>query len=138
MIRRLNQWANAHTNLGIDAWRFLFAGLLFYKGLFLGFNETESLKILESMPGLGGNLFLIHYITMAHLCGALFIAMGLLTRLSAIAQLPILIGALLVNFTGVMIPLSFAEALFAVVSCVFFLFYGSGKHSVDYNLKLHT
>jgi putative oxidoreductase len=52
------------------------------------------------------------------------------------AQLPILLGAFLVNFIGEMnvgnMILSFL--LFAI--CVFFLFYGSGKHSADYYFKM--
>ncbi len=136
-ILKLNKWANAHTNIGIDVLRFLFGAFLFYKGMSLFGNSEESFKILKSMPGLGGNLFLIHYIAMAHICGAVFICMGLLTRLSAAVQLPILIGAVVVNFIGEFHAVNLLQASACLLACLFFVFYGSGRHSVDHSLKLH-
>ncbi|MDP2386636.1 MAG: DoxX family protein [Bacteroidota bacterium] len=136
-ILKLNKWANAHTNIGIDALRVLLGAFLFYKGMFLLGNTEESMKILKSMPGLGGNLFLIHYIAMAHICGAVFICIGLLTRLSSVIQLPILIGAVAVNFVGEFHVANLLQASACLLTCLFFVIYGSGKHSVDHSLKLH-
>ncbi len=136
-ILKLNKWANAHTNIGIDALRVLLGAFLFYKGMFLLGNSEESMKILKSMPGLGSNLFLIHYFTMAHICGGIFICLGLLTRLSTIVQLPILIGAVVVNFVGEFHTANLLQASACLLTSLFFVIYGSGKHSVDHSLRLH-
>jgi uncharacterized membrane protein YphA (DoxX/SURF4 family) len=68
--------------------------------------------------------------------GGLLIMLGFLTRLSIIVQLPILLGAVIINFVGDMIPGNLWQAIIALLAAVFFLFYGSGKHSLDYNFKL--
>ena len=78
----------------------------------------------------------IHYVAPAHLVGGLLIAFGLLTRWALIAQIPILIGAILINFIGVMSVGNLIEAIVVFLISVFFIFYGSGKHSVDYYLKM--
>lgn len=137
-ILKLNRWANAHTNYGIDALRILLGAFLFYKGLFLFSNSSyEADRILESMPGLGGNLFLIHYIAMAHVCGGIFIALGLLTRVSALLQLPILLVAVIVNSMNASNPTALIESAACLLLSVFFLIYGSGRHSIDHSLRLH-
>ncbi len=81
-------------------------------------------------------MFVIHYVAPAHLIGGLLISFGLLTRWSIIAQLPILLGAIIINFIGDMNVVYLITACITMITCVFFLFYGSGKHSVDYYLKM--
>jgi hypothetical protein len=48
-----------------------------------------------------------------------------------------LIGAFVINFTGEMVLENLIQATIALTAAVFFVVYGSGKHSVDYNLKLN-
>lgn len=138
-ILRLNRWANAHTNIAIDALRFLLGSFLFYKGIFFFApnNSVETYRILDSIPGPGANMILIHYIAMAHICGGILIALGLITRLAVAVQLPILIAAVIVNSIGEWNTIGLVQSGLCFVFAVFFLFYGSGKHSVDYNLKMH-
>ena len=85
---------------------------------------------------LAGSMIVIHYVAPAHLIGGVLIAFGLLTRWSVTAQLPLLIGAVLINFLGEMNPANLVIASVILLLCVFFMFYGSGKHSVDYYLKM--
>jgi putative oxidoreductase len=79
----------------------------------------------------------VHYVAMAHLTGGLFIVLGMLTRLTIIIQIPILIGAFLINFGGEMVLGNLLQAILALLLAIFFTIYGSGRHSVDYNLKLN-
>ncbi len=57
----------------------------------------------------------------------------LLTRWALLAELPILFGAILINFIGVMNTSKLIEVLVIFTITVFFIFYGSGNHSADYN-----
>jgi uncharacterized membrane protein YphA (DoxX/SURF4 family) len=133
IILKLNRWANAHTNYGIDALRIALGLFLTYKGI--AFLNTQ---YFDNMAGTEGYYFLAsHYISMAHLAGGILIAIGLITRLAAIIQIPILVGAIIVNFTGYMMVSNLVQASVALALTVFFVFYGSGKHSVDYKLKMH-
>jgi len=137
-ITKLNRWANAHTNLLIDALRVLFGAFILYKGFFY-LTQTDYLYLIfKLVSGKGTYFVLVHYVAIAHLCGGFFIMMGLLTRFSALVQLPILVGAITVNFIGALDGANLIQALLASFVCVFFLFYGSGKHSVDYTLRLHV
>lgn len=137
-ITKWNRWANAHTTLFTDALRILFGLYLFCKGV-LFWEETDYLNNLFSViSGKGTYFILVHYVALGHLCGGVFIIVGLLTRLCALAQLPILVGAVTVNFLGVMNVEHLVESIVAFFTCAFFVFYGSGRHSVDHTLRLHV
>lgn len=135
-IKRLNKWANRHTNLPLDLLRIVLGAFLFLKGVhFMG--ETQVLMdLIKPIRSLGGVLLAVHYVTPAHLVGGLLIIFGLLTRWAIIAQLPLIIGAVIINFVGEMNTTDLILSLTTLILCIFFLFYGSGKHSVDYYMKM--
>lgn len=138
-ILRLNRWANAHTNYGIDALRVLFGAFIFYKGIFF-FNESnqaETYRMLATMRGFASNMIIIHIIAMAHICGGILIALGLITRIAVAVQIPIFVAAVLVNLMGELNTIGLVQSGICLALAVFFLLYGSGKHSVDYSLKMH-
>lgn len=135
-IKTLNKWANAHTYYPLDLLRIGLGIFLLIKGvLFIGESEQLS-ELAKPLQSFGGFMILIHYVAPAHLIGGILIIFGLLTRWSAIAQLPILLGAIAVNFIGPMNGSNLLSAVLITVLCLFFAVYGSGKHSVDYNLKM--
>lgn len=138
-VVRLNKWANAHTNYAVDALRVATGLFLVYKGIQFATQAQYLVDILGSFGNsLGASLILVHYVAMSHLFGGVLIACGLLTRVALLAQLPILIGAVVVNFVGVMDPGNLAQASIVLLVALFFVFYGSGKHSVDYSLKMNV
>lgn len=137
-IVKLNKWANAHTSIGLDALRIGLGVLLFWKGIqFAGATKELTHLIAPDNPD-GLTLLLAHYIAMAHFAGGILVAMGLLTRLALAFQYPILIGAVVINFTGSMDVLSLILSTAALLAATFFLIIGSGKHSVDYTLKMNV
>ena len=138
IVNKWNQWANAHTNLFTDALRVLFGAFILYKGIFF-LNQTAYLDgLFKEFGHQGTYIIMTHYVALSHLCGGFFIVLGLLTRWCALAQIPLLMGAVLINFIGTMNTGNLLQAAIALVVCGFFVVYGSGKHSVDYNLKLHA
>ncbi len=136
IIKKLNKWANRHTYLPLDVLRIVLGGFLFLKGIhFMG--ETQVLmNLIKPFQRLGGIMMAVHYVTPAHLVGGLLIIFGLLTRWAIIAQLPLLLGAIIINFVGEMDTTNLILSLATFILCVFFLFYGSGKRSVDYYMKM--
>ena len=94
------------------------------------------IDLFKPIQNLGGSMIVIHYVAPAHLVGGLLIIFGLLTRWAVIVQLPILIGAIVINFIGEMDTMNLILSLSVFLLCVFFIFYGSGKHSADYYLKM--
>ena len=73
---------------------------------------------------------------MAHFSGGILIVIGLLTRLAIAVQIPILIGAVAVNFIVAMNLQNLVAASVTLLLSIFFLIVGSGKHSTDYGLKM--
>jgi uncharacterized membrane protein YphA (DoxX/SURF4 family) len=133
-----NRWANAHTNYFTDGLRILFGAFIMLKGFFF-LDQTDYLySLFRAVGGQGTYFIIVHYVALAHLCGGFFIMLGLLTRWCALVQLPILIGAVLINFIGVMDLGNLLQASIGLVLCCFFIYYGSGRHSVDYSLKLRA
>ncbi len=135
-IKSLNKWANAHTYYPLDLLRIALGVFLFLKGIKFISNSQILVDLLKPIQNLAGGMIVIHYVAPAHLIGGILIAFGLLTRWSVAAQLPLLIGAIIINFVGEMNVANLVIASVVFLLCAFFLFYGSGKHSVDYYLKM--
>ena len=135
-IKSLNKWANAHTYYPLDLLRVALGVFLFIKGIHFLNNMQSLIQLFEPIKDIPGGMVWLHYVMPAHFIGGILIAFGLLTRWAIIAQIPILIGALLVNLLGEFNTGSFLLATLTLILCVFFLFYGSGKHSADYYFKM--
>ncbi|MDY8136541.1 DoxX family protein [Aquimarina sp. 2201CG5-10] len=135
-IKSLNKWANAHSYYPLDLLRIALGVFLFIKGINFLSNSQILVDLLKPVQNLAGSMIVIHYVAPAHLIGGILIAFGLLTRWSVVAQLPLLIGAIIINFVGEMNVANLIIASIIFILCVFFLFYGSGKHSTDYYLKM--
>ncbi|WP_136481180.1 DoxX family protein [Cognatitamlana onchidii] len=135
-IKTLNKWANAHTYIPLDLVRIALGVFLFFKGInFMG-NTEMLMQLFEPIQSMAGGMLVVHYVAPAHFIGGILIAFGLLTRWAIIAQLPILIGAIAINFAGDMNVSNLYLAIATLLICGFFLLYGSGKHSLDYYFKM--
>ncbi len=135
-IKTLNKWANAHTYLPLDLLRIALGVFLFIKGISFMSDSAMLMELFKPIQNLAGGMIVIHYVAPAHFIGGVLIAFGLLTRWVIIAQLPILIGAIAINFAGEMNTNNLILAIVILLVCGFFLFYGSGKNSLDYYFKM--
>ena len=135
-VKKMNKWANDHTHYSVDFVRIVLGVFLFMKGVSFITDTVYLADLVSPIDRFGGGMILIHYIASAHIVGGIMIVFGLLTRWSIIAQLPILIGAVLVNFIGVMHLQNLLLSSVTLLICIFFLIYGSGKHSADYYFKM--
>lgn len=93
-------WAETHPKVWLDCIR-IYIGLgLFVRGILIATNtKAEFVSALleqQQFPWIG-MAFLLHYVTLAHLVGGLMLTVGLLTRIAAWVQVPILAGALLIH-----------------------------------------
>ena len=140
LIKKLNKWANSHAYYPIDILRIVLGAFLVYKGLYFFQNSSylESLLVGLKFDGFSALMWSVHVIGLFHFVGGLIIIFGLLTRLSLIVQLPIFIGAVAINFFGIMNSQNLLEASIVLLVAIFFIFYGSGKHSADYDFKMQA
>ena len=136
IIKKLNKWANRHTYYPLDLLRIAFGVFLLFKGFSFMGNSQILIDLIKPLQNIAGSMLAIHYVTPAHVIGGLLIIFGLLTRWATLAQLPLIIGAVIINFAGEMNTTDLILSLVALVLCIFFTVYGSGKHSVDYYLKM--
>jgi len=135
-VKGLNKWANRHTSYPIDILRVSLGVFLVLKGVSFITNNRDFEDLIAPVSNFLGGMFVFHYIAAAHIVGGTIIVFGLLTRWAIIAQLPILLGAILINFFGEMNFSNLIMALIVLIVSVFYLFYGSGKHSADYFFKM--
>ena len=135
-VKSLNKWANAHTHYSLDILRIGLGVFLFIKGISFVSNSREFEDLIAPVSNFLGGMFAFHYIAAAHIMGGVMIVFGLLTRWSIIAQIPILIGAIAINFLDKMNIQNLVLATIVLMVSFFFLFYGSGKHSADYYFKM--
>lgn len=135
-IKTLNKWANSHTYLPLDLVRVALGIFLFIKGIHFMSDTAMLMSLFKPLQNMAGGMIIVHYVAPAHFIGGVLIAFGLLTRWTIIAQIPILIGAILINFVGEMNTDNLILAIITLLICSFFLLYGSGKHSLDYYFKM--
>ncbi len=135
-IKARNKWANAHTSYPLDVLRIALGVFLFLKGVSFITSSRDLTDEFSAFSNVAGGMFFFHYVAAAHIVGGIMIVFGLLTRWVIWAQLPILIGAIIINFIGPMHWLNLLLAVIMLGVCCFFLYYGSGKHSADYFFKM--
>ncbi|GAA3577593.1 DoxX family protein [Snuella lapsa] len=135
-IKSLNKWANLHTYIPLDLLRIALGVFLFIKGINFMADSEMLVMLFKPIESWAGGMLAIHYVAPAHFIGGLLIVFGLLTRWAIIAQVPILIGAIAINFVGDMDTNNLILAIATTLICGFFLLYGSGKHSLDYYFKM--
>jgi putative oxidoreductase len=141
-LTKIEHWADTHHPQWLDFVRIILGLFILYKGILFISNTEALLSIMKTAELQFVNLGLAHYVAFSHLVGGILIAMGLVTRLAILFQLPILLGAVfLVNiqqgFLSVSNNLEFGISLIVLILLITFLIYGSGKFSVDNWMKRH-
>ena len=136
-IKKLNKLANRYNPYFLlDIARWVLGGFLFFKGINF-MTDAQYLKdLIAPNEEFLSSMLIYHYVTIAHLGGGVLILFGLLTRIAVAIQVPILIGAVAVNFIVVMNIQNLIEACVVLLFSLFFVIVGSGKHSADYGLKM--
>jgi uncharacterized membrane protein YphA (DoxX/SURF4 family) len=136
-IQRFLTWADAHRDQWLDCVR-IYIGLgLFARGLLL-ITNTSTGYFVDLLQRSGQswltNGILLHYVMIAHLVGGLLLTIGLLTRIAALVQIPILVGAVFfVHKQDGLFALGQSLELSALVLFLLCLFTvaGAGKLSLD-------
>jgi uncharacterized membrane protein YphA (DoxX/SURF4 family) len=137
-MNRMEHWADAHHPAWIDFIRMALGIFIFMKGIMF-IQDTQALQnIMRNSQFQWVSLGIAHYVAFAHLVGGLFIAMGLVTRVAILFQLPILIGAVFFINPQRGFYSENAElwsSIIVLLLLIFFLIWGSGKLSVDHLIR---
>ncbi|QHW00960.1 DoxX family protein [Spirosoma endbachense] len=141
LLHRIEHWGDTHHPAWTDALRIMLGTILVLKGISF---ISDTTYLSQLVGGLHFGLFpviLVHYVAFAHLMGGFMIAMGCLTRLMILLQLPILIGAVFfVNITQGFSALNSELWLSLIVLALLltFLVIGSGRFSMDEYMRQHA
>ena len=134
-IVKLESWADRHHPKWIDILRVVLGIIFIIKGVALIEHREQVVMMMEKS---NIDLFTFslssQYVIAFDLAGGLFIAIGLLTRIIVLFQLPIVILSIVFinyhqNLFALNSELGYLVLILALV--IFFLFYGSGPISVD-------
>ena len=134
-LQDIRKWILAYH---IDLLRIYIGLFLFLKGIYFLLDPSIITNLVTENKILFWNSLLAHYVVLCHLVGGAFLMIGLLTRLSALVQVPILIGAVFIIHLkeGYM---NYAENLeYASLMLVLLIIYSiiePGKLSVDQSIS---
>jgi len=132
-----------------DKYPFLFVMLRVMLGMILAFRGIFFLTAIQplfhlikgsSLNELNMNMSLALFVCWVHILGGTFIILGLLTRISAWVQIPILFGAIFFINLNSSLPHSYSELLlsvFVLILSLWFALAGGGKISMDNYAKRH-
>jgi uncharacterized membrane protein YphA (DoxX/SURF4 family) len=130
-----------------DKYPAVFVILRIALGIILAFRGISFLTTIQplfrliqtsSLNELNINMTLALFVSWVHLLGGTFIILGLLTRVSAWAQVPILLGAIFFVHLNSRLSSGISElflAVFVLILSVWFALAGGGKISMDSYLK---
>ena len=131
----LDRYKNA-DDIAYELIRIFLGMALLIRGILFMLNQSTVMDLVEQR-GMDWLLPMmeIHYITLAHLCGGFMMTIGLLTRVAAFLQIPILVGA--VFFVHLQDGLFTGGQSFELSALVLFLLivvfiFGAGKYSLDH------
>ena len=136
-LQRLEYWGEAHHPKYLDVLRIAFGLFLLIKGIEFANNTALLTDAMADSININPLLFslIIQYTIFGHIIGGFLIAVGLLTRLACLLQIPILIGALVFIRWEVMQHFSqFFLALLTLLLLFYFMVVGSGPWSLDREL----
>lgn len=141
MLQQVEHWGDRHNPNWLSAVRILLGIFLMGMGVLFVMNRDALVSMISQKPALAAlSVILGHYIVFAHLVGGLFIAMGLLTRFCALANIPVLLGAvfLIHSPSGLFAVYPFmALSILVLFLLIFFVIEGSGRISVDEYMRRH-
>jgi len=139
LVRRSEIWRAEHQESKILAGlRIILGIILLYKGIYFISHWQDVAGVISQARFGFGSMTIAHWIALCNLAGGFMIAIGFLTRVAILFQIPIVLGAVLFMNANKSVFHVYSEWLLSLVvlfMLVFFLFYGPGIYSMDVHLR---
>tara|TARA_Y100001935_G_C17310508_1_gene515700 strand:- start:1228 stop:1842 length:615 start_codon:yes stop_codon:yes gene_type:complete len=138
-MKKILKIAKNHSKFenAVECIRIYLGIALFFKGIHFMINPQDLVYFLQQGQLNILETFISHYVISSHLVGGLLISVGLLTRVGALIQLPILSGALaIVHAKESLFSINQNIELTALVLflLVIYAIIGSGNLSMDHHI----
>jgi len=135
--RQLSHWLEERRDIWLDLLRIYLGVGLFIRGMILFGGESGVMLrqlVGESSHEWFATALVAHYVAISHAAGGVLLAFGLLTRVAAAVQLPILVAAVVLHASDGLFALgqSLEFAAFVLMSLLVIIVAGPGRLSVDH------
>jgi putative oxidoreductase len=140
VIHRIERWGDGHHPGILDIIRIALGIFLLVKGVLFMENTSYLKEVITNQSDIALSpdlfMFIVYYAAFIHMtCGAMML-FGILTRLSALLQLPLVFGAVFfVNILESPVNSELWLSIICLVLLLVFLVIGSGPFSMDSYLK---
>ncbi len=136
LAHKIEIWGDSHHPKFLDIIRIALGVFLLFKGLAFMENSNYLKEVIENQTvfdvSSGLLMAMVYYVTFVHLVGGVLIALGILTRLSCIVQIPVVLAAvLLINIFQEPINGMAWPSIVALILLCLFTVIGSGPLSLD-------
>jgi putative oxidoreductase len=136
LVHKIENWGDTHHPKILDLVRIALGVFLLLKGIVFMENTAYLKNIIDSQDVIDLSpivlIILVYYVTFAHMVGGILIALGILTRLASIIQIPIVLGAVfLTSIFQEPINTMAWPSITALILLVLFTILGSGPISLD-------
>ncbi len=139
LLHQLNEWSTTHHPRWLVILRVALGFSLLLKGISF-ISNTVGLQTLLQSSGLPSNEWLTTIIACIHLLGGVLMIVGLFTRWVALAQIPVLTGAVIFINAKRAVFAGESELMLSLVILlllIFFFFEGGGRISLDDFFRRH-
>ena len=133
-FERAKTWTQEHLDVGFDLLRVYLGVALMVRGAVVMAHPELAMRYLGRFDWLWPSV-IVHYVIAAHVVGGLLLAMGMVTRLAALVQIPALLGAVLfAHVRERLFSSSQSLELSGLVLAMLAVFsvFGAGRLSVDH------
>jgi uncharacterized membrane protein YphA (DoxX/SURF4 family) len=131
-------WADSRRDAWLDCIRIYLGAGLVARGLLMG-SSASAAFVVDALQRSGQTWLVtglvLHYVMFAHLVGGGLLAIGFVTRIASLVQIPVLIGAVFLVHRSEGLLASGQSLEFSALVLfllVVFLVGGAGRLSVDY------
>ena len=131
IFNEILEWLNTNHDLAYSIIRIFLGAALFVRGIILLSNPAA----ISKLAGLNNLYWWFSYITIIHIVAGLLLSVGLLTRIAALLQIPILAGAVFFIHLhqGLMSGEQSLElSVLVLVLLILYFIFGSGTMSLDH------
>jgi uncharacterized membrane protein YphA (DoxX/SURF4 family) len=130
LLISIRTWLETHNDVAYSFIRIFLGSALFVRGWMI--NSDPS--IITRLTGANQWYWWYSYVIIIHIVGGLLLGIGLFTRLGALLQIPVLLGAILIFHLKeglARVEQSLELSTLVLVLLVIYFVFGSGSLSVD-------
>ncbi|MFM2358293.1 MAG: hypothetical protein RLY16_286 [Bacteroidota bacterium] len=133
IFTKISAWTASHNPRWLALIRLALGAALLLRGVTFLDNPADLDKLISTTALAGYNNILIHVIPWTHIVGGFLLILGLFTRLAAVLQIPIILGAIIfVHFQKPIfkMEIDLAYSILLILLLLVFVIEGSGPLSL--------